>query len=279
MSRGVRLEKKGMLYHIICRGQRKEPLFFSIDDMNKYCQIVDYCLTQYDVEILAYCLMRNHIHLLVKRGTLPIADFMHRISTIYALYFNRKYSLAGHVFQGRYKAFPVLKEKYYFSVINYIHDNPERAGLVNKQDEYAYSSAHLYHHVRHKSEKISITHYSGKKRIYKNIEDKYNFQDGYIGTEREYREMDKRYSKSNRKHFPDRRIKMEVPIDKIFKDLCKSRYVIPDDIMKKWNRNILKKRNSIIYDLYMLGFSQTAIGDFFQLSRKTINKILKRLQK
>lgn len=279
MSRRVRLEKKGMLYHVICRGQRKEPLFFSKSDMNKYCQIVNFCLTQYDVQILSYCIMRNHVHLLIKRGTLPLADFMHRLNTIYAIYFNNKYALAGHVFQGRYKAFPVLREKYYYSVINYIHDNPKRAGIVEEQSQYAYSSAHIYEGKLLSSPKIKITKYNGEKRLIRNIENRYNYNDYYIGTEKEYKELSKRYRKIETCHYPDRRSEAKIPIGKMLEGICRKKHLNLDDITKKWNRSILTARNEVIYILYMSGYSQTAIGNLFHLSRKTISKIIKRLHK
>ncbi len=280
MARDTRLEIEGSVYHIISRGQRKNPIFFSKYDMDKYCEIANYALTQYDVEVIAYCLMRNHVHLLIRRKTLDISGFMHRINTIYAMYFNEKYSLCGHVFQGRYKSFIILGEFYYNSVIAYIHDNPIRTHIVKYPYEYAYSSAHIYKMKRKKSTKIKITRFIDENKINKEIESYYNKEEYYVGTEDDYLTINKRNYSRYKQRNPNRRRTKSKNIQISINTLCKQ-LNINDSILynKKWNRGIIDKRNILIFSLYNLGFKQSEIAFTLKLSRKTVNSIIKRLQK
>jgi len=104
MSRKARFDKEGYYFHLICRGQRKNPLFFSKRDMQKYIKILNQIQQEYDLEVFAFCLMRNHVHFLVRRNSQGLHKFMQRLNTKYALYFNKKYNVVGYVFQGRYKS-------------------------------------------------------------------------------------------------------------------------------------------------------------------------------
>ncbi|MDY6787079.1 MAG: transposase, partial [candidate division WOR-3 bacterium] len=131
MTREARHDQKGYFYHIFVRGQRKNPLFFSNDDMGAFVNILKQVLDETDIELHAYCLMRNHFHLLVYRKNTSLAQFMNKLLTRYALYFNNKYDLTGHVYQGRFGSKPIPNEGFNLPrVINYMHYNPVDAGIV-----------------------------------------------------------------------------------------------------------------------------------------------------
>ena len=145
--RRARFDVKGYYYHIICRGQRKNPLFFSPNDRIVFLKILSNLLSEMDLQLFTYCLMTNHIHLLVKRNEHLLHNFMKRLNTNYALYFNNKYNTVGHVFQDRYVSIIVLDESYLGNLIKYIHLNPVRAGITKTPEEYEYSSARFYKDV------------------------------------------------------------------------------------------------------------------------------------
>lgn len=97
-----------------------------------------------EYEIYAYCLMDNHIHLLIKEGEDTIQRSVKRIGVSYAYYFNKKYARIGHVFQDRFRSETIEDDKYLMSVVRYIHNNPVKAGIVEKALDYPWSSYHEY---------------------------------------------------------------------------------------------------------------------------------------
>ena len=91
-------------------------------------------------EIYAYCLLDNHIHLLLKEGQEPLATTMKKIGTSYVYYYNWQYNRKGHLFQDRFKSEPVEDDTYFLTVLRYIHLNPQKAGLTDDLASYPYSS-------------------------------------------------------------------------------------------------------------------------------------------
>ena len=95
---------------------------------------------QRTVSVLAYCLMPNHVHIVLREGKKPIESAMKRIGASYVYWYNTKYSRAGHLFQDRFKSEPVESDAYLLTVIRYVHWNPVKAGLCNTPEVYPYSS-------------------------------------------------------------------------------------------------------------------------------------------
>jgi len=135
-------------HHVTQRGNRRENIFFTDDDRNVYLTwLAEYC-QEHAVEILAYCLMSNHIHLVA----VPATEFsLHRVlkplHMRYAQRFNRQRQLKGHVWQGRYFSAP-LDEAYLWATLRYVERNPVRAGLVRKAERYPWSSAAAHCQLR-----------------------------------------------------------------------------------------------------------------------------------
>jgi hypothetical protein len=94
--------------------------------------------------LYAYCLMSNHVHLLIERQESTVGRIMHRLLTGYAQYHNRRYQRVGHVLQGRHKAILCQSDRYLSELVRYIHLNPLRAGMVNQPEDYEYSSHGAY---------------------------------------------------------------------------------------------------------------------------------------
>ncbi|MCD6579313.1 transposase, partial [bacterium] len=131
MPRQARIDIANHWYHIVVRGINKEAIFRDDSDKLLFLRILAKLLIFYDIKLGAFCLMDNHLHLLLFRGRTSLYKFMHRLLTKYSIYFNKKYNRVGHLFQDRYKSFIVLDERYLLVLVNYIHGNPERAGMVN----------------------------------------------------------------------------------------------------------------------------------------------------
>jgi REP element-mobilizing transposase RayT len=104
MARKPRLFAPGVLYHVIVRGNQRQKTFSSDSDYQTYLKRLAQYRRKYDVTVYAYCLMPNHVHLLVECGKTPLGKFMQGLQQTYTQYFNRKHKKVGHLFQGRYKA-------------------------------------------------------------------------------------------------------------------------------------------------------------------------------
>ena len=120
-------------YHIYNRGHNKQLIFLHYKDYSRYLKRLEEFLEKHEVTLLGYCLMPNHLHLLLRQdGDESLDKFMHRLHTSYSMYFNKKYERVGSVFQGRFKAKIIDSEEYLLHVSRYIHLNPLE--IVRAQD-------------------------------------------------------------------------------------------------------------------------------------------------
>lgn len=144
MPRPLRVWFPEALYHVVVRGNNREPIFFSGGDYRKYLQVVQEGKARFACRLFAYALMTNHIHLMIQTGSRPIAKLMQFINTTYTMYVNGRYGRVGHLFQGRYHSTLVEKESYAVELTRYIHLNPVRAGMARLPEEYPWSSYPAY---------------------------------------------------------------------------------------------------------------------------------------
>ena len=140
MPRAPRIQDAGHLHHVISRGNDRQALFRSPDDFRQYIDLLSEFRKQYPVCIYNFCLMDNHVHLLIE----PLAEgnlskFMENVSKQYAKYFNKKYNHVGHVFQGRFKSFLIQREKYLIACSRYCDLNPVKAKMVIDPKDYPWS--------------------------------------------------------------------------------------------------------------------------------------------
>jgi REP element-mobilizing transposase RayT len=122
------------------RGIDKRRIFEERADYEFFLGRFARILRDSDIICLAYCLMSNHIHLLLKEGDVPLSHFIKRIGISYAYYFNNKYGRAGHLFQDRFKSEAVQNDRYFLAVLGYILQNPVSAGLCENAGDYEWSS-------------------------------------------------------------------------------------------------------------------------------------------
>jgi REP element-mobilizing transposase RayT len=144
MPRTARKKSASGIYHIILRGINKQTIFSDEEDNDEFIRIISECKRISGFDLYAYCLMGNHVHLLIKEGSESIEQIMKRIGTRYVARYNRKYQRCGHLFQGRFKNETVEDDSYFLLVLRYIHHNPQNAGLCKGQDLYPWSSYRDY---------------------------------------------------------------------------------------------------------------------------------------
>lgn len=133
--------RKNVIYHIYNRGVSKWRIFKKDADYRFFIYKLAYYKKKYDIEVVSYCVMPNHFHLLLRTSYkgICISRFMKSLQLSYAHYYNRGYKHSGHVFEGAYKNKTVGTGRYLARVINYIAMNPVRKGLVSRPEEWPYS--------------------------------------------------------------------------------------------------------------------------------------------
>ncbi len=144
MPRKARSKSESGIYHIMMRGINRQIIFNEDDDYHRFLQALNHYKEISGYQIYAYCLMNNHIHLLIKVEYEPLAQIMRRICGKFVYWYNKKYDRTGYLFQDRFKSEPVESDPYLLTVIRYIHQNPLKAGLVEKLEHYPWSSYHAY---------------------------------------------------------------------------------------------------------------------------------------
>ncbi len=144
MPRPLRLEAEGAVYHVIARGNERKAVFRDDRDRQAYLDRLIRCRERFGLRLLAFCLMGNHLHLAVERGPVKLSRVMLTVQSGYTQWFNRRHGRVGHLFQGRYKAFLVEKDRYLLALLRYIHRNPLEAGLVERAEQFAWSSDRYY---------------------------------------------------------------------------------------------------------------------------------------
>lgn len=144
MGRRPRVEYYGAIYHIIHRGNNKGFIFEGNEEKVELLKIVAEVKEIFDFYILAYVIMDNHYHFVIKTHNIPISQIMHRINTRYAKYYNRKKERTGSPFEGRYRSILVQDESYLLRLIKYIHNNPVYANICSSMVKYKWSSDVFY---------------------------------------------------------------------------------------------------------------------------------------
>ena len=142
MPRRSRIDAPGALHHIIVRGIERKNIFKDDADKDNFSERLKNILTDSGTSCFAWALIPNHFHLLLRTGRVPISTVMKRLLTGHAVYFNRKHSRAGHLFQNRYKSILCQEDSYMLELVRYIHLNPLRAKIIPDLkflDKYTYS--------------------------------------------------------------------------------------------------------------------------------------------
>lgn len=144
MPRQAREKSKTGIYHILVRGINRQIIFEDEEDYVKFIDTIQQIKEKSGFKIYGYCLMGNHVHLLLREGKESLSLSMQRMCSSFVYWYNWKYDRYGHLFQERYKSEVVENEAYLITVLRYIHQNPIKAGITNSVAGYKWSSYHEY---------------------------------------------------------------------------------------------------------------------------------------
>ena len=134
-----------ILCHHMVQGINKEYIFQTKEDKIKYLKLLEKYYLKFKVNIIAYCIMDNHSHFLMHtEETQNISNFMKQVNSIYAMDYNRRKNRVGYVYRNRFESVPIMTREQMYKCIKYIHMNPVKAGIVNDEAEYEYSSYNDY---------------------------------------------------------------------------------------------------------------------------------------
>ena len=171
MQASGRIKSDTDIYHIMIRGNNKQTIFHSSEDYQRFLGLMNQKTSEKCITIYAWCLMPNHVHLLVKEKSEPMAKIFISMLTGYSAWYNKKYEHIGHVFQGRYKSQAVEDQTYFLRVFRYIHRNPLEANLCDKMEDYPYSSFFQYFSSERYKDDDTILNLMSKKNL-----ERYHFE-------------------------------------------------------------------------------------------------------
>ena len=124
MARPLRVEYEGAVYHVAVRGNARQAIFRDDADREHFLGVLAESVGSFEVRLYLYCLMSNHVHLVLETPRANLGRFMHRWQTAYTVYFNRRHRRVGHLVQGRYGAWLVERDAYLLRLSRYVHLNP-----------------------------------------------------------------------------------------------------------------------------------------------------------
>lgn len=144
MPRHARRLSESGIYHVMLRGVNRDALFLEDEDHERFLHCLGLVRDASACRVLAYCLMTNHVHLILRTAEEPIGTVVKRLGVRYAGWFNRKYGRVGHLFQDRFISLPVEDDAYLVTLLRYVWHNPVAAGLSERPEHYRWSSRRLF---------------------------------------------------------------------------------------------------------------------------------------
>ena len=214
MPRFPRNYIKTPFFHIITQGINKSYIFEKPEDIKYHIKIMYSLSKEQKIKIVGYCIMSNHAHMLIQTENLQaLSKYMQRLNTKYGKYYNKKYTRVGYVFRDRYKAEGIYNERYLYNCLKYIYDNPVKAGMCEKAEDYPYSNY---------------------KKIEEKLDETYKFMDVEEDNKKITEDIIKRFLKENN---------MELPALKKDKTKLKELIIILKEKHEISLRNIAKAIN------------------------------------
>jgi putative transposase len=147
MARQPRQVAESGIHHVMLRGVNRDAVFLEEADYKCFLHFLVLVKAASGCRVLAYCLMTNHVHLVVRVTNESVGNVIKRLGVRYVGWFNKKYGRVGHLFQSRFASLPVEDGAYLAALIRYVWNNPVAAGLADASDRYRWSSRHLLGHA------------------------------------------------------------------------------------------------------------------------------------
>lgn len=281
MTRPLRIEYPGALYHITSRGNGYNKIFIEDEDRENFLKILAGTVSKYDWLCYAYCLMDNHYHLLVETPCGNLSKGMRHLNGIYTQLFNSNHNKVGHVLQGRYKAIIVDKDNYLLELSRYIVLNPVRAGKVKHAIDYKWSSYSATVGASKKPDfldyRMILQHFSEEER---KARKKYRefVSDRIAGGKNPWDELrgqiylgGKIFINSIRELVERNRTVSEIP--RVQRNIVSPKL---DEIFSGIKTNKINKNKRIIDSHLKYGYTQKEIADYLKMHYSTVSKIIKK---
>jgi len=261
VPRYPRQYSKTGIYHIMLRGNERKDIFIDEEDKEKFIKIVFKKKADEAFKLYAYCMMDNHLHLVIKEQKETISQIIKKIATSYVYYFNHKYKRVGHLFQDRYKSETIEDEAYLLSAIRYIHNNPEKAEIT-KKEKYKWSSYPHYidplnHHREMPETKEILEMFSSDTK--KALKEFIHYSNQY--EEKNFLEMGETIKSEIN----------EVNVNEYINRYLKSRHLKKEDLKR---REQVKQKEELIRQLNKgLNLSKRKIAILIGVNRETVRKV------
>ncbi len=254
MVRNARKNVCSKFFHVMIQGINKEYIFQNENEIKTYLKYLKEKTAKRNLQIIAYCIMNNHAHFLIHTDDiLEITKLMSQVNTKYAIFYNRTHDRRGYVFKNRYKSEQIVSYSHLISCINYIHNNPVKAGMCAEKGAYKYSSYNEYKKDCHVLDMTAI------QKIFR----KYNIFVSDI---------------FNGKYESDNFIEEDVGVEdkeklkkQIIKDFCNKNNITKISEIAS-NKKYLKDLATILYIKH--SFTQKEIGEILGVGRLKIHRIL-----
>ena len=145
MPRAARASVGGTCYHVLNRGNGRKRVFHKDADYEAFLKALGHACVEIPMPVLGYCLMPNHFHLVVRPDQDgDLSRWMHWVRNTHVRRYHRNYHGSGHIWQGRFKSFPIEEDNYLLTVLRYVERNPVRANLVKRAEQWEWSSARYW---------------------------------------------------------------------------------------------------------------------------------------
>jgi putative transposase len=144
MARPLRIEFPGAIYHVTSRGDRREAIYRDDGDRSAQLELIAQAMDRFDAQLLAYCLMTNHYHLVLHTRQGNLSRLMRHVNGVYTQRHNHRHGLVGHLLQGRFKSILVDRDAYLLALCRYVERNPVAAGMVQSASEWPWSSCRAH---------------------------------------------------------------------------------------------------------------------------------------
>ena len=283
MSRPLRIEFDGAIYHVTSRGDAREPIFITDTDHILFLDILKKTCERFNWLCYAYCLMDNHYHLVIETPDGNLSKGMRQLNGVYTQSFNKRHQRVGHVFQGRYKAILIEKESYLLQVSRYVVLNPVRAKIVESPDEWKWSSYRGTSGIEKPHAVLTIDwilrqfdkHREKAKKNYK------EFVKSGIGRESVWEGV-RGQSLLGREGFVKKLIYCVKGQEEIKEIPRQQRFIgrpcLETLFNKKSATNIQKRNVKIVESVEKYSYSQKEVADYLGLHYSTISRLIKKNQ-
>ena len=254
MPRKARKHYCSEFFHVMVQGINREKVFKTEKNKQKYLSIFKENYIDSDVKIISYCMMDNHAHFVLhSEQFIKISKMMHKINLNYGMYYNQIHDRCGYVFRDRFKVEEITNREYLLNCIKYVHNNPVKAGICEKCEQYKYSSFIDYKNEE-STDFIDLTFIKQKLNDlgieYKDIFVEYNSYDKFI------------------EYYDAEEVEKMLPI--IISRCINAKNIKLNEI--KDNRDILKEISYILN--YEYNVNQKKIAEIFEVSKVKINRLL-----